>query len=290
MRWASYASVCVALVLIGLKAWAWSQTDSVSLLSSLADSVLDILASLITLFAVAYALTPADREHRFGHGKSEGVAGLLQAVIVSMSAIYVAVEALLRLLEPAPLRAPAVGMTVMVVAMFLTGGLVLYQRWVAKRTGSLAIAADATHYQADLATNAAVLVAITLTAFTDWYWIDPVVGLGVVIFILLSVVSIVRQSLDVLLDRELSVDERSRINAIARQHPQVRGVHDLRTRSSGPAQFIQFHLELDPELTLAQAHEISDEVELAVEEAFPQAEVLIHTDPHGVPERRASFG
>lgn len=290
MRWASYASVAVALILIVLKTWAWSRTDSVSLLSSLADSVLDLLASLITVFAVAYALTPADREHRFGHGKSEGIAGLLQAVIVTISAAYVAIEAVARLLEPAPLRAPTVGLGVMGIALALTLGLVLYQRWVAKRTGSLAIAADATHYQADLATNAAVLVAIGLTALTQWYWLDALVGLGVVIVILLSVVSIVRRSLDVLLDRELSQEDRDRIGDIARNHSEVRGVHDLRTRSSGAAQFIQFHLELDPQLTLEEAHRISDQVELAVEQAFPQAEVLIHTDPHGVPERRVSFG
>lgn len=290
MRWASYASVAVALVLVCLKTWAWSRTDSVSLLSSLADSVLDMLASLITVFAVAYALTPADREHRFGHGKSEGIAGLLQAVIVTASAVYVAVEAILRLLEPAPLRAPAVGVGVMGAALALTLSLVLYQRWVAKRTGSLAIAADATHYQADLATNAAVLAAIGFTALTQWYWVDALVGLGLVIVILLSVASIVRRSLDVLLDRELSLDDRGRINEIARNHPEVRGLHDLRTRSSGAAQFIQFHLELDPQLTLEEAHRISDQVELAVEQAFPQAEVLIHTDPYGVPERRVSFG
>ena len=286
---ASYASVAVALTLIVVKVWAYNVTDSVSLLSSLADSLLDLIASLITFFAVRYALAPADREHRFGHGKSEGVAGLLQAFIVTASAVYVAVEAVQRLLQPTPVVEPNFGIVVMVVSIGLTLALVSFQHVVAKRTGSLAIAADAAHYRADLATNLAVLMALALDSLFGWVRVDALVGLLIVGVILASVYQIATQALDVLLDRELPEDERRRVHDIATAHPAVLGLHDLRTRHSGPEQFIQFHLELDPELSLIQAHEISDQVEAAVQAGFPQAQVIIHADPYGVDERRDLF-
>ncbi len=286
---ASYASVAVALTLIVVKVWAYNITDSVSLLSSLADSLLDLMASLITFFAVRYALAPADREHRFGHGKSESVAGLLQAFIVTASALYVAVQAVQRLLQPVPVVAPNFGMVVMVVSIGLTLALVSFQHVVAKRTGSLAIAADAAHYRADLATNLAVLMALAMDSLFGWFRVDALVGLLIVGVILASVYQIATQALDVLLDRELPEDERRRVHAIATAHPAVMGVHDLRTRHAGPEQFIQFHLELNPELNLIQAHEISDEVEAAVQHEFPQAQVIIHADPFGVDEKRDLF-
>ena len=289
MRIASYASVATALGLIALKIWAYLATNSISLLSSLSDSLLDLIASTITLFAIRVALTPADREHRFGHGKSEGVAGLAQSVIVFASALYVAAEAIRRLLDPAPIARPDVGVGVMTVSLILTLALVLFQRYVAKKTQSVAIAADEVHYRADLATNMAVIFAIFLTNRTGWYWLDPVVGLVVVGFILASVRSIMTRALDELLDRELPDADRRHIQALAQQHPDVKGFHDLRTRSSGRAKFIQFHLELEPQLTLSQAHDISDAVEDTVQRAFPDAEVLIHTDPYGLAEDHATF-
>ena len=289
MRLASYASVAVALGLIGLKLWAYLATDSISLLSSLSDSLLDVIASTITLFAIRVALTPADREHRFGHGKSEGVAALVQSLIVFASAIYVATEAIGRLLDPAPITRPEVGLGVMFVSLGLTLILVLFQRYVAKTTHSVAIAADEVHYRVDFATNVAVIVAIFLTNRTGWYWLDPVVGLIIVVFILSSVRAIMWRAFDELLDRELSDEDRRKIQDLAQQNPEVKGFHDLRTRSAGRAKFIQFHLELDPQLTLSQAHHISDAVERDLQQAFPDAEVLIHTDPYGLAEDHAHF-
>jgi ferrous-iron efflux pump FieF len=289
VRLASYASVSVALLLIGTKTWAFRITDSVSLLSSLADSLLDLLASLITLFAIRYALEPADREHRFGHGKSEGVAGLAQAFIVSGSALYVAFEAVQRLLNPVAIAEPTFGMAVMLLSIVATLCLVLFQRFVTQRTGSLAVSADAAHYKADLATNLAVLLALGADRFFGWALVDALVGLLVVTLIFVSVYHIWAQSLDVLLDRELSEAERRKVKRIATSHPAVMGMHDLRTRSTGSAQFIQFHLELDPKLSLLEAHDISDEVEQMVEAGFPAAEVIIHADPFGVHERRDFF-
>jgi ferrous-iron efflux pump FieF len=289
MKAAGVASVAVAFTLIGLKLWAWLLTGSVAVLSSLADSLLDLVASLITLLAVRFAVEPPDREHRFGHGKSEGVAGLAQALIVTISAGYVGFRAIARLIRPVRLEAPEIGFGVMTASLVLTAGLVLFQHYVTRRTKSLAIAADATHYRGDLLTSSAVIVAIFLSTRYDWTIADPLLGLVIVAVILASVWGIVRTSLDDLLDRELANDRRARIQAIAMAHEAVLGLHDLRTRSAGVHEFIQFHLELDPRMRLEDAHAISDEVESALRREFPAADILIHADPYGLDESRDDF-
>ena len=289
MRLASYASVAMALTLIALKIWAWYATNSIALLSSLADSLLDLVASVITFFAVRVAVEPADREHRFGHGKSEGIAGLAQALIVSGSAVYVGVEAAMRLLSPSPVLQPEVGLGVMFASLVLTLSLVLFQGFVVRETGSLAISSDAVHYKADLLTNAAILGAIFASSRWQLHFLDPLLGLVVVGLILLTVRVIAVNAIDVLLDRELPEDDRQHIVEIASDHARVKGLHDLRTRSAGAAKFIQFHLELDPDISLVEAHEICDAVELNVRSHFPGAEVLIHADPFGLEESRDPF-
>ena len=290
MRLAGAASVSVALTLIVLKLWAWTTTGSVALLGSLADSLLDLIASLITFFAVRVATEPADREHRFGHGKSEAVAGLLQALIVSGSAFYVGFRAVVRLLSPIQISEPGIGVAIMSVSLLLTIALIVFQRYVVNTTGSIAINADAMHYKADVLTNIAVIIAIALNFYLAWYAADPLLGMLIVVLILISVRTILGGALDVLLDRELPAAARAMVNEIACAHPAVLGLHDVRTRSSGRAQFIQLHLELDPQLTLEAAHEISDAVEARLQREFPRAEVIIHADPYGLAETRDSWG
>jgi ferrous-iron efflux pump FieF len=277
------------LLLVVLKLWAWFATGSVAMLGSLADSVLDLLASSMTLIAVRFALEPPDREHRFGHGKLEAIAGLVQSLIILGSANYVGFEAVRRLLAPAAIEAPGIGAIVILVSLTFTISLVFFQRAVVSRTASIAIGADAMHYKADVLTNLAVLAAIAASAAFGWHRADPILGLIVAAVILLSVRAIFLQSLDVLLDRELSSVSRKEILAIASQQPDVLGVHDLRTRTSGTHDFIQFHVELRPELSLARVHEISDRVERAVMESFPRAEVIIHADPYGLVEPQDQF-
>lgn len=286
MRVAGGASVLVALILVGLKTWAWLATDSVALLSSLADSLLDLIASLITFLAVRFAVEPPDREHRFGHGKLEAVASIVQAMIVTASSVYVGYQAVLRLLHPEKIGALGIGTSVMAVALLLTVALVGVQQYVVNRTRSLAIKADSTHYRADVLTNVAVILAMFLNYTLGWYLADPLLGLVIVGLILWSVKTIAIEAIDVLLDRELSSDARASIRQIAAEHPAVLGVHDIRTRSSGAAQFIQFHLELESSMSLNQAHRICDEVEIAIQKAFPRADVLIHADPFGLEESR----
>jgi len=289
IRLAGFASVSVALTLVILKVWAWLATGSIAMLGSLADSLLDLLASMMTLVAVRFALEPPDREHRFGHGKLEAIAGLVQSCIITASASYVGLEAISRLLVPEAIEAPIAGTLVMLVSLALTISLLLFQRIVVRQTRSIAISADAMHYRADVLTNLAVLAAIAASTWFGWHRADPILGLMVVVVILSSIRAIVLQSLDVLLDRELSADLRAEILQIASRNSEVLGVHDLRTRTSGTHEFIQFHLELKPELSLTRSHEISDEVEAAVKQHFPRAEVIIHADPFGLAELQDDF-
>lgn len=288
-RLAAYASLSVATGLIAAKAVAYFATGSVSLLSTLVDSLLDLAASFVNFLAIRHAAQPADREHRFGHGKAEPLAGLGQAAFVAGSALFLLVQAGERLFNPKPLANEAVGVAVMLLSIALTLVLVLFQRWVIRRTGSVAIGADAMHYRADLLVNAGVIGALLVSTELGWTLADPLFAIGVAAYILLSAWQICASSYNLLMDRELPEADRQRIREIAEAHPSVICIHDLRTRSSGTQTFIQFHLELDGNLTLFDAHLIADQVMQSLEKAYPNAEILIHEDPHGIPERRAVF-
>jgi ferrous-iron efflux pump FieF len=239
MQRATLAAVCVALLLIALKFAAWLITDSVSLLSSLADSAMDALASLVNLLAVRHALQPADSEHRFGHGKAEPLAGLGQAAFISVSGIYLIVEAVGRLIEPRAIERGGVGLGVMVFSIAVTSALVAYQRSVVRRTDSLAIRADSVHYATDILINAGVIVSLLLVMFLDWTIADPIVALLIAGFIIYSAFRILRESLNHLMDRELPDADRERIKEIALSHPAVIDCHDLKTRAAGLNSFIR---------------------------------------------------
>jgi ferrous-iron efflux pump FieF len=290
MRLATYASVAVAGVLIGAKLVAWLATDSVSMLSTLLDSVLDAAASLINLFAVRHALTPADREHRFGHGKAEPLAALGQSAFVAGSAVLLIVEVVRRLWRPHAIENGDLGILVMIGSILLTIVLVLFQRQVVRKTGSLAIRADRLHYMGDVLVNGGVILALVLTQLLGSPFIDPVFGAAIAAYILYTAWSIARSSLDMLMDRELPDSERQKIRAIAMAHPEVKALHELRTRASGPSMFIQFHLEMDGGMSLYEAHQVADQVEEEILAAYPDSEVIIHQDPSGVAERRKTFG
>jgi ferrous-iron efflux pump FieF len=289
MRGATVAAVAVAVLLIAAKLAAWIATGSVSLLSTLVDSSLDLVASILNLIAVRQALTPADEEHRFGHGKAEPIAGLGQSAFIAGSALFVIGEAGKHLVDLQPVSHGEVGIIVMAGSMVLTFALVWFQRMVVRETGSLAVRADSAHYLGDLSMNGAVIAALVIQDALGWTFIDPLLAVAIACALIWSAWRISRQSFDHLMDRELPDADRQKIVAIARSHPQVRNVHDLRTRSSGHDAFIQFHLELDPAITLAQAHVISDAVEDSIRAAYPTAEVIIHQDPAGIDEQRAEF-
>ena len=289
MRLATWASVAVAGSLVLVKLFAWFATDSVSILSTLVDSLLDVAASLINLLAVRHALTPADREHRFGHGKAEPLAALGQAAFIAGSASLILFEAGHRLYQPVPISNSTIGIAVMVFSIVVTLALVGFQHYVVRRTGSFAIRADSLHYKGDILVNAAVIVSLLLAERLGWTLADPLFGGAIAVYILLTAWTIARGSLDMLMDREMPDPDRERIRQLALAHPEVRDIHDLRTRLSGPQAFIQLHLEMDGELRLTRAHEIADAVEAAIIAAFPGAEVIIHEDPEGIDETRREF-
>ena len=288
-RMATYASVAVAAVLIGVKFAAWLETGSVALLSSLVDSLLDAVASLVNLVAVRHAMSPADREHRFGHGKAEPLAVLGQSAFITGSAMLLLAEAVRRLIWPVPVENPPAGIAVMIFSIAVTIALVLYQRHVVRRTGSIAITADELHYRSDLVLNTSVIAALLLGSVLDFPLLDPLFGAAIGIWIVYSAVRLARLSLFQLMDHELPDEEREKIRAIAQSHPDVAAAHDLRTRVAGPTAFIQIHIEMDGGLSLIRAHEISDEVEAELRAAYPHAEVMIHQDPEGIEEPRTNF-
>ena len=289
MRRATNFAVAAAALMIAGKLGAWLATDSVSLLSSLADSVMDVLASLINLFAVRHALLPPDREHRFGHGKAEPLAGLGQALFITASAIFLIVEAVGRIMEPEPIARAPVGIGVMIFAIVVTTALVAYQRRVVRLTGSTAIRADALHYASDILMNVGVIAALALAMTVGWGLADPIIAIAIAGVIVHAAVRVAWSSMQQLMDRELPEKDRERIRRIVLEHPEVLDCHDLRTRRSGIDSFIQVHVEMDRSLTLLRAHEISDDVEARIREAFPHAEVLIHADPEGIEEPMPSF-
>ena len=288
-RLATYASVAVAALLIAVKFAAWLDTGSVALLSSLVDSLLDAVASVVNLIAVRHAMSPADREHRFGHGKAEPLAVLGQSAFIIGSAMLLFAEAARRLIWPVRIAHAPVGIVVMIFSIAVTVGLVLYQRYVVRRTGSIAISADELHYRSDLVLNIGVIAALLLGRALDMPLLDPLFGAAIGIWIVYSAVRLARLSLFQLMDHELPDDERERIRAIAQSHPDVVAAHDLRTRVAGPTAFIQIHIEMNGVLSLLRAHEISDEVEAMLRAAYPNAEIIIHQDPAGIEEQRSSF-
>ncbi len=281
-------ATAVAAILIVVKTGAWWTTDSVAMLSSLVDSLLDVGMSLVTLLAVQKAAKPADREHRWGHGKAESVAALSQAAFIGGSAALVLVECARRLVDPAPIRHEWVGIATTVFAIVLSLALVWMQSVVIRRTGSLAIAADRAHYSADLVVNAGVIGSYLVAGLGNWVWLDPLIAAVIAAWMGRSAWRIGYGAIDLLMDRELPDEERGRIRRIALEHPEVKGVRDLRTRRSGTDTFVQMILVVDGGLSVNQAHRIVDDVERAVCEAFPSVEVLIHEEPDQLPEERST--
>ena len=274
-------SVLVAAVLIVIKLAAWSVSGSVALLASLADSGLDLVASLVTFFAVRYAAAPPDAEHRFGHGKAEAFASLTQAGLVFASGALVGEEAIRHLLDPQPVQAEGWAMAVMGLSIVLTSALMYAQSQVLRRTGSVAVSGDRAHYAADLASNLIAIVGIGAVALTGLTRIDAAAGLLVALWLVWGAVGVFRQASNQLMDHELPEEARGRIFAIMTADPRVKGIHQLRTRASGPYVHIQMHADLDPSLSLETAHEVMVEAENRILAAFPAADIIIHPDPRG---------
>ncbi len=286
MKRAAYAAVFTALVLIAAKLSAWAYTGSVSILTTLVDSLLDAGASLLNLLAIKHALTPADDEHRFGHGKAEGLAALAQSAFITGSAIFLVLQASQRLSEPHTVTNTNIGIGVMIFSIITTFALTRYQKYVVKQTGSVAIQADALHYFGDIVVNLSVILALLIGHYLDLPWVDPAFALAISLYILTYAWSIFKKALDMLMDRELLDEEREKIEQQILSHVEVLGVHDLRTRISGPDLFIQFHLELDGQISLAQSYAIAEDVDQEICVLYPHAEIIVLQEPYGIEVRK----
>ncbi len=283
-RYATTLSVGVAAILIVIKAVAWVQSGSVSMMASLADSSLDLVASLVTFFAVRYAAAPPDAEHRFGHGKAEAFASLIQGGLVFASAALIGQEALNRIAHPHPIQQEVWAMVVMVASIGLTMALIAAQSRVLRQTGSVAVSGDRAHYAADLASNAISLLGIAAVALFHQPVLDAIAGLIVAAWLVWGAVGVFSQASVQLMDQELPDEQRASIIHLMTQDARIRGVHQLRTRASGPFIHMQMHADLDPSLSLVEAHNVMVAAENRVLEAFPAADILIHPDPSGQAE------
>lgn len=285
-RLATFASIGVALTLIVAKLVAYLMTDSVAMLSSLLDSTIDLLSSIVTAYGVANALRPPDRQHRFGHGKAEPLAALAQAAFIVGSSVLLGYEAISRIYHPHEIQNETIAYAIMALAIVMTIALIEFQRIVIKRTSSMAIGADRLHYIGDLLINLAVVAAFALHQWTGILWFDPVFAIMVATSLSGMAIHIARQALDVLMDKELPESDRAKIKQIVESHAAVHGLHDMRTRSDSDRVFIELHVEMDGNLPLIKAHDISEELILLVQKDYPGADVLIHQDPLGHYEDR----
>ena len=282
---AALASIAMAVFLVVLKAYAAVQTGSVAMLGSLADTALDLIASVVTLAGVRWAAVPADDDHRFGHGKAEALAALAQVLLISISAIAIGWRAIDRLGNYARTEGLELGMGVSMVAIGATFALLAYQRYVIKRTGSVAIETDHVHYQSDLLLNLSVIIALVLDQMLDWRMTDPLFGIVIALWLFYGAWRAASRSIDQLMDKEWPAEKRQAFLAAAAEYPELAGLHDFRTRASGAYDFAQFHVWVPGTWTIVQAHERMDRVEEALQARFPGTEILIHLDPDGHTDR-----
>ena len=277
-------AIAVSFFLVLGKGIAWYYSDSVSLLSSLIDSLIDSFSSSLNLIAIYHAVKPADDKHRFGYGKAEALAAFVQSLFVLGSASFIFKGAGEKLIHPQPIEHSELVISVTIFSILLTAVLLVVQKWVMKRTRSLAVHADHVHYQTDFLINGGVLLTTVGQQYFEINFLDPFFGLIVGIYIVRVSYDILKKSLGILMDRELPEEDRSKIATLILAHKEVQGFHLLRTRSSGNGEFIQCHLELPEGMTLLQAHKVSRELEASIHAVYPQAEVILHQDPAHIDE------
>ena len=287
---AAAASISAALVLLALKGWAAWSTGSTAMLGSLADTTLDLVASLATLLGVWIAAQPADDKHRFGHGKAEAIAAMFQIVLISISALGIAARAIEQLMGGGEVAAAGEGIAVSMIAILVTFALIGWQRYVIRRTKSLAIKTDNVHYQSDLLLNLAVIVALALEVFAGLRGADALFGLGIAGWLAWGAWQASQEAIDQLMDHEWPEEKKARFLDLLARNPDITGVHDLRTRTSGNKDFVQFHIWVDGKMTVREVHKVMDEIEDRIHAEFPEVEILIHPDPEGLVDEEGEAG
>ena len=276
---AAFASISTVVVLIVLKAVAFAITGSVAMLSSLFDSIQDSMTSVVNLVAIRHAVIPADKHHRFGHGKAQGVGSLIQACIIIMAALFLAKESVVHIVTGQGVTDISIGIWVSICAIVLTGALITFQTWVIKQTNSLCVRTDKAHYVGDILMNLGVLLSLMASSCLGWRWLDGVFGIGVSCYLIYSVCNVVREALAMLMDHELPEKTRQTIKSVALSVPKVLNVSNLKTRQSGSHLFIQFDVQFDGKMQLNSAHRYLDEIESKLHQLYPECDVMIHAEP-----------
>ena len=242
---------------------------------------MDAVVSGLNWLAIRYSAKPADEDHRYGHGKIEGLAALGQALLLAGVSVFVGLESVHRWQEPTALEDTGLVIGMMTLSLVGSAVIIMVQRQSIKQSGSLAIEADYAHYSADAVQHALVIAALCAAYMGVPLWIDGLVAVVIALWMLLSAYGIARKGVDMILDRELPMAERTALLEIIQGHPQVIGVHDLRAIKSGMKELIFFDIEAAPDLTLREAHAITRDLEAAILEIYPYGEIMIHVDPHG---------
>lgn len=287
IRRAATASLATAILLVIIKLGAVIVTGSVAVLSTLLDSAADVVATLVTLIGVRQAAKPADQKHRFGHGKADALSALAHGVFIAAAGLLITADAGRRLLiTPEPVATPQVGLFAMIACFAITGMLVLYQHQVIKQAGSQAIRADCLNHTGDLLTMAAVFLSLLASKVTGFLWVDPLAALLIAIWLFGNAAKVIGSAIDELMDKELPASYRKKVKALITDHPDVHDLHDLRTRGAGPRVFIDVHCEIDGALSLDEVHKVMDEIELKLDQRFPNAEIVIHPEPAGIDDDR----
>lgn len=277
----SIITILLAGILVAIKTFAFLISGSVAVLSSLTDSIMDIIVSTGNFCAIRYSSKPADEDHRYGHGKIEGLAAIAQATMIGGVALFLVIESISRLVNPQSLSVSPIVLLIMFISLGISVLITYLQNRALKQSGSLAIEADLAHYSADAIQHSAVIAAIGAQYLGGPAWIDSLFAIGVACWMLWNAREIATKGLNMILDRELPASDRNAILNIIKTHSEVLGVHDLRAIRHGMKELISFDIEADPDMSLHDAHAITKDLEREILELFPSAEVMIHVDPHG---------
>ncbi|PNV83764.1 MAG: cation transporter [Sulfurimonas sp.] len=279
---ATVVSTSVAAMLVLMKMTVGVFSGSIAVLASAIDSLLDLTVSLFNYFALHNAEKDSDDKFNFGRSKIEPLAAVIEGFVISFSALFIFYEAIAKIVNYKPMEYMGTSIAVMIASFVITAFLVAFLNHVAKKTKNMVIKADALHYKTDLFSNGAILLALALISITGEHLIDPILGMGIALYMIYSAIPIVKEGLLMLLDAALSHEDVTRIEAVLQVQNEINGYHDLKTRESGSHIFISVHIVFNVSISLYDAHLISDKLEAKIRSLFDgkHVHVLIHMDPY----------
>ena len=279
---ATVVSTSVAGVLVLMKMTVGIMSGSIAVLASAIDSMLDLIVSLFNYFALHTAEKNPDEEFNFGRSKIEPLAAVIEGVVISLSALFILYEALLKIAHPREMVFMAESIYVMIASFIITAFLVAFLKYVAKKTNNMVIRADALHYQTDLFSNGAVLFALAAISYTAEELIDPILGVAIAFYMIYSSIPIIKEGILMLLDAALPTEDREAVINIIESEPIIQAHHYLQTRESGSHVFVSVHAVFNVSISLYDAHLVADKIEAKIKEHFEdkKCHILIHMDPY----------